>query len=159
MCPDGAGLLGAGVGGAQLTKNLRLADDHRVQPGGHREQVLHTGRRIVHVEVFGQLIQRHRGLVGQDIGDLGQRIVKSGHYRVDLDPVTGGEQQCFRNVFALKQPVQDLAGVRAGHRDSLQHVHRCAAVGQPNDQKTHRSTTLLLFHDRALGCSRLHRQR
>jgi hypothetical protein len=54
---NGAGLLGAGVRGAQLTKNLRLANDHRVEPGGHREQVLHTGRRVVHVEVFGQVIQ------------------------------------------------------------------------------------------------------
>jgi hypothetical protein len=59
----------------------------------------------------------------------------------------------------LEQLMQDLASIRAGHRNSLQHVHRCAAVGQPNDQETHRLTTLMLFHNRALDCSRLHRQR
>ena len=138
----GAGLLGAGVRGAKLTKNLRLAYDHRVEPSGHREQMLHTGRGVVHVEVFGQVVEPHRGLVRQYIADIGQSVMKSCHHRVDLDPVASGQQQCFCDVLTLKQLVQDLACVRTGHRDSLQHLHRCAAVGQPHDQQTHRPTTL-----------------
>lgn len=136
-----AGLLSGDIGGAQLTKNLRLAHDHRIEPGGHRKQVLHTGRSVMHVEVFGQLVQRHRALVCQDIGDIGQPLMKSCHHRVNLNPVTGGQQQRFSDGRTLTQLVQDLAGVRAGHRDSLQHLHRCAAVGQPHDQQTHRPTT------------------
>lgn len=36
--PDGARLLGAGVRGTQLSKDLRLADDHRVEPCGHKNK-------------------------------------------------------------------------------------------------------------------------
>jgi hypothetical protein len=126
--------------------------------------------------MFGKVLYRHRGLVGQHIDDLCQSIMKSGHHRVDLDPVARGQQQCLRDVLTVEQLVQDLAGVRTTHRNSLQHVHRCAAVGQPHDQKTHRPSAslrvcelqcrtepepgpLALFQNRASGGLRLHRQR
>ena len=82
---DGAGLVGCGVGGAQLAEDLRLADDHRVQPGGHREQVLHGGARVVHVDVLGQLGQRHPGVPAEHRGHVGQPAVEGVHDRVDLD--------------------------------------------------------------------------
>ena len=75
--------------------------------------MLHTGGCIVHVKVLGQIAGCRRGLVGQDIDDLGQPIMKSCHNRVDLDPVAGGQQQCFRNVLALEQLLQNRASVRA----------------------------------------------
>jgi hypothetical protein len=39
--PNGAGLLCVDVRAAQLTENLRLANHHRVEPGGHREEMLY----------------------------------------------------------------------------------------------------------------------
>ena len=116
---NGAGLFGAGVRAAQLTEDLRLANDHRVEPGGHREQVFHTGGREVHVEVLRHGVVRHRGLVGQYIDDLGQPVMKSCHHRVDLDAVAGAQQHCFRDVLTLEHRLKHLAGVCAGRGDPL----------------------------------------
>ena len=90
--PDGAGLVGGGVRGAQLAEDLGLADDHRVEPGGHREQVLHGRAGVVHVDVLGELGQRHPGVPRQHRGDVGQAAVEGVDDRVDLDPVARGQQ-------------------------------------------------------------------
>ena len=140
--PDCARLFGAGVRGAQLTEDLRLADDHRVQPGGYREQMLHTGGRVVHVEVLGQFVERYRGLARQHIGDIGEATVEGRDHRIDFDPVTGRQQQRLRDVLARKQLTQHLTGVRGRHRDSFQHFNRRTAMRQTDNQKTHRLTAI-----------------
>jgi hypothetical protein len=55
----------------------------------------------------------------QCIDDVGQPVMESCRHRVDLDPVAGAQQQRFRDVLTVEQLVQDLACVRAGHRDPL----------------------------------------
>ena len=64
--------------------------------------MLHTGRCVVHVEVTGQVIQRHRRPMGQYLSDIGQPVMKSCHHRIDLDPVAGRQQQRFRDVLTLQ---------------------------------------------------------
>ena len=47
-----------------LAEDLALADHHRVQAAGHREQVLHGAVLVVHVQVRGQLVERHARSAG-----------------------------------------------------------------------------------------------
>jgi hypothetical protein len=135
-------LSGIGVCRTQLTKNLRLTNRHGVDPGGDGEQVFHTRRCVVHIEVFGQVVHLHGALLGQYLNYFGEPVMKGGHYRIDLHPVAGGQQHCFGDVLTLEQVEQDLANVLARQRDSLQRGERCAAVGQPHDQKIHRRTRI-----------------
>ncbi len=59
------GVLGAAQGDPDLAEDLALADDHRVQPAGHREQVLDGAVLVVHVEVRGELLERRRRCAGR----------------------------------------------------------------------------------------------
>ena len=63
------------VGVAELPEDLRLADDHRVEPGGDREQVLDGPVLVVHVEVVGQLVGGDAGVSAsqQPISSTGRR--------------------------------------------------------------------------------------
>ena len=46
-----AAILGRGVGGLELAQNLRLADHHGIQAGGHAEEVMNGLAAFVAVEV------------------------------------------------------------------------------------------------------------
>ena len=46
-----AAILGRGVGGLELAENLRLADHHGIQAGGHAEEVMDRVAAFVAVEV------------------------------------------------------------------------------------------------------------
>ncbi len=76
-----------------LAEDLRLADQHRVEPAGDGEQVLHGARLVVHVKAAVQLLERHPGRTRQHLADLGDAAVEGGRLRVDLDAVAGGEQR------------------------------------------------------------------
>ncbi len=106
----GVGLGGRVVGVAELAEDLRLADDHRVEPGGHPERVPHGRLVVVHVEVAGQLGGRDAGLLGEHVADVAEAAVEAGDRRVDLDPVAGGEHHGLADVRLGDQLVQ-----QAGH--------------------------------------------
>jgi hypothetical protein len=50
---------------ADLAEDLALAYHHRLQPAGHRQQVLHGTVLVVHVQVRGELAERNPGMPGQ----------------------------------------------------------------------------------------------
>ena len=79
-----------------LAEDLALADDHRVQAAGHREQVLHGAVLVVHVQVRGQLAERDAGVPGQQLADGRHRAVELADLGVDLDPVAGAHHQRSR---------------------------------------------------------------
>jgi hypothetical protein len=80
-----------------------------------------------------QLVQRKAGLARQDIGDFGQTAMKGRRYRVNLDPVAGGQQEHLGDLLALDQLAGNLASLSHGRCSSLQHRKRRAAVGQPDN--------------------------
>ena len=90
------------VGALDLTLDLGLADDHRVEPGGDREQVLDGLAAAQRVERAAQLGRTQPGLTRQDRerGVLGLEGVL-GH-EVELGPVAG--EQCDRFVGILSFP-------------------------------------------------------
>jgi hypothetical protein len=76
-------------GGPHLAENLVLAHDHRVEPAGHRKQVLDRAVRIVHVEASGELAGRDARVAGQQLAYPSDTAVETVHLCVDLDPVAG----------------------------------------------------------------------
>ncbi|SHR19177.1 Uncharacterised protein [Mycobacteroides abscessus subsp. abscessus] len=80
---------GGGVGVAHLTQHLLLADDHRVQAAGHREQVLDGGLAVTDVGVFGELVHPHSGMPGDGLADDGEAAVEGLNHGIYLDPVAG----------------------------------------------------------------------
>ena len=88
---DGAVGLGRGVGPPDLAEHLLLADHRGIEATGHREQVLDGGLAVADVGVFGQVAQRHPGMLGEHLPDDRQTAVEGVDHRVDLDPVAGGQ--------------------------------------------------------------------
>ena len=55
---------------ADLAEDLALADDHRVESGGHAEQVRDRRVLVVRVEEVGELVGVHARLVGEEVADV-----------------------------------------------------------------------------------------
>ena len=135
--PDRARGVRGGVGGAQLAEDLRLADHHRVEPGGDGEQVLHGRTRVVHVEVLGELGQRQRGVPAQHGGDVGEAAVEGVDDRVDLDAVAGRQHHHLGDVAAAQHLVEQLGDLVDPDGGAFQQLHGGAAVRQPYHENIH----------------------
>ena len=53
--------------------------------------MLDGGLAVADVGVFGQVTQRHPGMLGEQLPDHRQTAVEGVDHRVDLDPVAGGQ--------------------------------------------------------------------
>ena len=134
--PDRARGVRGGVGGAQLAEDLRLADHHRVQPGGDGEQVLHGRARVVHVEVLGELGQRQPGVPAEHAGDVGEAAVEGVDDRVDLDAVAGRQHHHLGDVAAAQHLVEQLGDLvgRRRRRAPAARPGRCGATAPPRER-------------------------
>ena len=102
----GAAALGrVAVGLLQLAENLRLANDHRVQAGGHQKQVLDRGLVEVLVDVPVQFLAGH-GAGEQLIENLGSRHLHILAGEQHLDPVAGGQEVVLAHRLQLPQSTQ-----------------------------------------------------
>ena len=126
---------------AHLAEDLALADDHGVQPGGHRQQVLDRPVLVVHVQVLGQFGQRDAGMPGQQVGDRGQARVELVHLGVDLHPVAGGHHERARDRVRFEHVAQQLAERVAADGGPFQGRDRGASVAQPDGQHAHGAAT------------------
>ncbi len=125
----GAGLLRQGQRGADLTDDLALADDHRVQPARDAEQVLDRAVLVVHVQVRGQLLQPEAGVPGEQLGDVRQAAVELLDDRVDLDPVAGRQDDDLGHVLGRHRVRQELGQRVAGEGRALQQADRARSGG------------------------------
>ena len=104
------------VGLLHLGENLRLADHHAVETGGHGEQVPH--RLFADV-----MIQVRRDLRRIELVEAGQKarhlLAAGGHGRlagrVDLDAIARREQHRFRLAKHPPPMVQGLPGLLGGN--------------------------------------------
>jgi hypothetical protein len=92
------------VGGAQLAEDLRLPDDHRVEPGRHREQVLDGLALPVHVQVALEVVERHARALREQVRDGVDARVEAVGVGVHLDPVAGGEHHRLADGAAAAGP-------------------------------------------------------
>ena len=78
---------------ADLAEDLALAEDHRVQAGGDREQVRDGGVVVVHVHVLHELVPVEVGVLGEESRHLFDGAVEALGLHVDLDPVARGDDR------------------------------------------------------------------
>ncbi len=101
-----AGALGRAQRLAHLAEDLALADGHRVEPADDGEQVRDRPVLVVHVEVLGQVLERHAGGRRQRRPEVGQAAVEGRDIGVQLDPVAGGQGQHLADVLAGPGPAR-----------------------------------------------------
>ena len=134
---DGAVGLGGGVGATDLAEHLLLADDGRIQAAGHREEMLDGGLAVADVGVFGEVGDRHAGLVGEHLADGRQAAVEGVDDGVDLDAVAGGEHHGLGHQRRLHDPVDELDLLRFVGAELLQNGDGRAAVRDTEEQDAH----------------------
>jgi hypothetical protein len=134
---DGVVRLGGGVRAAHLAEHLLLTDHRRVQPAGHREQVLDGGLGVPDVGVFGEVVQRHSGPFGQHLADHRQAAVERVDDRVDLDPVAGGQHHGLGHQRGLQQLVDELCLIGLIRTQLLQDRDGRTAVRNSEQQHAH----------------------
>ena len=124
-----------------LGQHLRFAEDHRVEPGRHREQVLHRLVLVRGGEGLGERVQRDLPRFRQEaLQGEGSRVV-AVDLCVDLHAVARGEHHGLGDgvaqatvrlrevLFAEREPFQELDGRAAvrgsqaqdGHGTTLRH--------------------------------------
>ena len=96
--PAGRLVLGRVPRLAHLAEDLALADDHRVEAGGHAEEVRDRGVVVVRVQQVGELVGVDARRVGEEVADVLHRRVEERGVRVDLGAVARGEQHDLGEV-------------------------------------------------------------
>ena len=133
----GADVRGGLVRGADLTDDLLLPHDHRVQTRCHGEQVLGGGLGVPDVEVPAQLVQRQARVAGQQAHHVVERRMEGAHGRVDLDAVTGGDDHRLADVRSRRQFLGECVPVGLGHRRRLEKGDRRTVVGHAHEKNAH----------------------
>jgi hypothetical protein len=125
---DRADLATERVRRAKLAEDLRLADHHRVQAGRDGHQVLDRRLGEVHVQVLGQVSDRHPRVAREHGGDLGDGRVEPGDVGVHLDAIAGREEQHLTDRLGAVQLVERLAQLVDRDHGLLQQGDRRGAV-------------------------------
>ncbi len=129
--------VGGRVGGTDLTEDLLLADDHRIETTGDREEVLGGCLAVPDVRVLVQFGQIESGMRGQQVTDLGERAVEGVDDGIDLDAVARRDDHRLGDVRRGEHPVGQLRTVGVGHRDPLEDGDGSTAVRDPDEKHTH----------------------
>ena len=122
---------------ADLTEDLALADDHRVETGRDREEVGDRGFVVVGVEVVGEVVGVGAGVCREELGDVADRGVEVRAARVDLGAVARREHHDFEQVLTRGQVVQHLGQRDLRDRHPLEQLDRNGAVVQADDDERH----------------------
>ena len=132
-----AAILGRGVGGLELSQNLRLADHHGIQAGGDAEEMVDGVAAFVPVEVRPDGGGADGFVVGQEAVDDGLRVRRVLGGQGDFDAVAGGEDHGFADALARFQ-----VGQRGGQRllaegQAFAHLDGRCLVAHACDQQLH----------------------
>ena len=87
-----------------LTKNLRLTDDHRVQPARDAESVAYGGGLLMHVKIGGELFLADLMVASQPVDQCGRDFGCA----VDFGAVTGGQDGGFADTFRGSKRCQGM---------------------------------------------------
>jgi hypothetical protein len=130
------------VGALHLALDLGLADDHRVEPRGHLEQMadrLLVAQRVDRVHQLGRAdvgLARHareRGALGLD------RVAR---HEVDLGAVAGGDRHGLVDLVVAHDLAQHAGGAARRQGDPLAQGQRRGLVRHPDGEQraaAHRS--------------------
>ncbi len=132
---DAAGLPCDGIGRLHLTKNLRLAQYQRIQPGGDPHHVAHGLIVDMHIGARLEFIEAESVIAGQpsEYG-FGLDLIL---LQIQLATIAGGEDRRFaggRHAAQLPQGLDHLVG-REGY--ALADVHRSGLVINAKREESH----------------------
>ena len=128
-------LAGHRPGLLDLSEDLRLAHDERVESGGHPEQMPDRILVLVLVEVAAQRLGRDAMMFGQPARQ--RRFMFGGDVAVDFRPVAGAEQDGLFDTGDLHQRRQRLALLAVRHAHAFAQVDRRGLVIQAKDKQGH----------------------
>jgi hypothetical protein len=111
--------------------DLRLTENHGVDPRGHGEEVLGGVVLVVGVQGLGELVGRDLARLREEPLHVQETMVIAGNRGVDLHPVAGGEDHGLLDGSEGPQVVVGLGKVLLGEGQPLQQLHRGSAVGNP----------------------------
>ena len=132
-----AAILGGGVGGLELAQDLRLADHHGIQAGGHAEQVMDGVAAFVPVEVRLDGVGTDGLVIGQEGIDDGLRVGAVVGGDRDLHAVAGGEDHGFADALARFQVGQRRRQGVFAEGQAFAHLDGCGLVAHAGDQQLH----------------------
>jgi hypothetical protein len=131
--PKRPGLFGGARRLLHLAENLRLAQHHRIQPGGDAEHVAHGILLRMLVEVGMDLLRRQRMVLGQPVG--GELRMLGG--AVQLGAIAGGKDGGFAHRLLAQQVVQGLTHARRVERHLLANRERGRMVVDAQSVQLH----------------------
>ena len=135
---DRAAILGRGVGGLELAQNLRLADHHGIQAGGHAEQVMDGVAALVPVEVRGDGWRRRSPCDRPGrrprwpAGRTASSVVTVISTRLQVERITASAtpSRDFRSASAA-------GSVSSPEGQALAHLDGCGFVAHAGDEQLH----------------------
>ena len=120
-----------------LAEDLGLADHHRVQPGGHPEEVLH---RLLATEDPDVLAHRRLSLrveVPAQPGDDRLRVRVVVDADVELGAVAGRDRGCAAQAAVPDQESEQVTCRWVGEGGALPDLHGSRAEGDPGGDEAH----------------------
>ena len=122
--PGGVLGLGAPQRLADLGVDLRLAEHHRVEPGGDGEQVVGGVVLPVRVQGLGQLLGAHAAGLGEQALQGQEPGVIARHARRDLDAVAGRQDHGLVDPVQVEGVAVRLREVVVGEGEPLEQLDR-----------------------------------
>ncbi len=132
---EGAGMPGDRIGILDLAENLRLAENHRFEPGGHAEQVPHGIGIVVAVEEFLDVRAMQLPMSMQPVEWRG--LGAGFDIAVQLGAVAGREDGRFTHAGLRNQLDQGASGGVRRKRRPLAQGDRCANVIESESDQGH----------------------
>ena len=114
------------VGLFDLGSDLRFADHHAVQPGGHHEQVHHRFLAAAAEQLFQHLVGVQLVESGQELAHLAvaEQLLGAFGRRVELHPVASGQDHGFHLGELPAESGQGLLGFLRRESQLLPQLHR-----------------------------------
>ena len=114
--------------GADLTEDLMLAHDRRVEPSRDGEEVANRLGIVQGVEMVGDVFRREAGVATDELSDVLVAAMEPLGIRVDLDTVAGGEHDDFGKIVGRAEIGERLRDVVGRDRHPLEHGERSRPV-------------------------------
>ena len=101
-------LFGERIGALQLAQDLRLAHDHRIQAGGHAEQVADRVRTVVVIQVGRDPARLHAARFRQKLVHRIDGIARFLGRNRNLHAIAGRKNHAFHHARPLAQTVESF---------------------------------------------------
>ena len=118
-----------------LALDLGLADDHRLQAGGHPEEVARGLAVARRVDRLGELGRADRGAAGQQSQHLGLGAHGVPHHQVDLGAVARRDHDRLAHLGGRRRLLHELVRLGLGERQTLAQRHRRRLVRDAQRQQ------------------------